>query len=114
MVGTTGGHFSPHEGKVSVLLGDLYLRHGETDFWYCSPSLARLASDSARSKLGVRLLTIGQAAVAWEAGQPLTIEDIEVAAPKANEVRIEIYYTGVCHTGTATTMLRNYGNSTLT
>jgi S-(hydroxymethyl)glutathione dehydrogenase / alcohol dehydrogenase len=30
----------------------------------------------------------------------LTIEDIEVAPPKAHEVRIEIYYTGVCHTGT--------------
>ncbi|KFY78800.1 hypothetical protein V498_09050, partial [Pseudogymnoascus sp. VKM F-4517 (FW-2822)] len=53
MVGTTGGHFSKHEGK---------------------------------------------AAVAWEAGKPLTIEDIEVAPPRANEVRIEIYYTGVCHT----------------
>lgn len=40
-----------------------------------------------------------QAAVAWDAGQELSIEDIEVAPPKANEVRIEIYYTGVCHTG---------------
>jgi S-(hydroxymethyl)glutathione dehydrogenase/alcohol dehydrogenase len=39
-----------------------------------------------------------KAAVAWEAGKDLTIEDIEVAPPKANEVRIEIYYTGVCHT----------------
>ena len=24
---------------------------------------------------------------------------MEVEAPKANEVRIQIYYTGVCHTG---------------
>ena len=40
-----------------------------------------------------------QAAVAWEAGKDLSIEDIEVEAPKAHEVRIEIYYTGVCHTG---------------
>lgn len=40
-----------------------------------------------------------QAAVAWEAGKELTLEDIEVAPPKAHEVRIEIYYTGVCHTG---------------
>jgi S-(hydroxymethyl)glutathione dehydrogenase/alcohol dehydrogenase len=37
--------------------------------------------------------------VAWEAGKDLVIEDIEVAPPKAHEVRIEIYYTGVCHTG---------------
>lgn len=29
----------------------------------------------------------------------MTIEDIEVAPPKAHEVRIQIYYTGVCHTG---------------
>ena len=40
-----------------------------------------------------------QAAIAWEAGKDLSIEDIEVAPPKAHEVRIEIYYTGVCHTG---------------
>jgi Zn-dependent alcohol dehydrogenase len=45
-------------------------------------------------------LTRAQAAVAWEAGKDLSIEDIEVAPPKANEVRIQIYYTGVCHTGT--------------
>jgi Zn-dependent alcohol dehydrogenase len=42
-----------------------------------------------------------KAAVAWEAGKDLSIEDIEVAPPKAHEVRIEIYYTGVCHTGTS-------------
>jgi len=39
-----------------------------------------------------------KAAVAWAAGEDLTIETIEVAPPKAHEVRIEIYYTGVCHT----------------
>nr|KMM66365.1 S-(hydroxymethyl)glutathione dehydrogenase [Coccidioides posadasii RMSCC 3488] len=39
-----------------------------------------------------------KAAVAWEAAKPLSIEDIEVAPPKAHEVRIQIYYTGVCHT----------------
>jgi S-(hydroxymethyl)glutathione dehydrogenase/alcohol dehydrogenase len=44
-------------------------------------------------------LTRAQAAVAWEAGKDLSIEDIEVAPPKAHEVRIQIYYTGVCHTG---------------
>lgn len=38
--------------------------------------------------------------MAWEAAKDLSIEDIEVEAPKAHEVRIEIYYTGVCHTGT--------------
>jgi Zn-dependent alcohol dehydrogenase len=40
-----------------------------------------------------------KAAVAWEAGKDLSIETIEVEPPKAHEVRIEIHYTGVCHTG---------------
>lgn len=40
-----------------------------------------------------------KAAVAWEAGKPLSIEDVDVAPPRAHEVRIEIYHTGVCHTG---------------
>lgn len=40
-----------------------------------------------------------QAAVAWEAGKNLVVEDVQVGPPRAHEVRIEIYYTGVCHTG---------------
>ena len=39
-----------------------------------------------------------RAAVAWEAGKPLEIEEIEVAAPKEGEVLIRIVATGVCHT----------------
>ncbi|XP_070768921.1 alcohol dehydrogenase class-3-like [Enoplosus armatus] len=39
-----------------------------------------------------------KAAVAWEPGKPLSIEDVEVAPPKAHEVRIKIVATGVCHT----------------
>lgn len=39
-----------------------------------------------------------KAAVAWAAGKDLVVEDIEVAPPKAHEVRIQIFYTGVCHT----------------
>uniref|UniRef100_A0A8C8XND4 Alcohol dehydrogenase 5 (class III), chi polypeptide n=3 Tax=Felidae TaxID=9681 RepID=A0A8C8XND4_PANLE len=30
-----------------------------------------------------------KAAVAWEAGKPLSIEEVEVAPPKAHEVRIK-------------------------
>uniref|UniRef100_A0A4W6FEC7 S-(hydroxymethyl)glutathione dehydrogenase n=1 Tax=Lates calcarifer TaxID=8187 RepID=A0A4W6FEC7_LATCA len=36
-----------------------------------------------------------QAAVAWEPGKPLTIEEVEVAPPKAMK---SIFATGVCHT----------------
>lgn len=39
-----------------------------------------------------------KAAVAWAAKEPLSIETIEVAPPKAGEVRIKILATGVCHT----------------
>ncbi|XP_037551041.1 alcohol dehydrogenase 1-like [Nematolebias whitei] len=39
-----------------------------------------------------------KAAVAWEPNKPLVIEEIEVAPPEANEVRIKIVSTAVCHT----------------
>lgn len=53
-----------------------------------------------------------KAAVAWESGKDLVIEDVEVAPPKVSlaaarssaeiaqkdEVRIKILYTGICHT----------------
>ena len=39
-----------------------------------------------------------KAAVAWGAGKPLSIETVEVAPPKAGEVRVKILATGVCHT----------------
>ena len=39
-----------------------------------------------------------RAAVAHEAGQPLTIETIELEGPHAGEVLIEVKATGICHT----------------
>ncbi|XP_035799012.1 alcohol dehydrogenase class-3-like [Amphiprion ocellaris] len=39
-----------------------------------------------------------EAAVAWEPGRALVIEEVEVAPPKAHEVRIKTVATGVCHT----------------
>nr|QMS43729.1 alcohol dehydrogenase [Betula platyphylla] len=39
-----------------------------------------------------------KAAVAWEAGKPLVIEEVEVAPPQANEVRVKILFTSLCHT----------------
>jgi len=38
------------------------------------------------------------AAVAWEAGKPLEIETIDVAAPQPGEVLVKLVATGVCHT----------------
>ena len=39
-----------------------------------------------------------RAAVAWEAGKPLSIEEINIEGPKEGEVLVEIKATGVCHT----------------
>ena len=39
-----------------------------------------------------------RAAVAWEAGQPLVVETVQLDGPKAGEVLIEIKATGICHT----------------
>ena len=39
-----------------------------------------------------------RAAVAWEAGKPLQIEEVDVAGPKAGEALVQIVATGVCHT----------------
>ncbi len=39
-----------------------------------------------------------RAAVAWEANQPLEIEEIEVDGPKDDEVLVRNVATGVCHT----------------
>lgn len=39
-----------------------------------------------------------KAAVAWEAGAPLSIETIDLAPPKTGEVLVKMQATGVCHT----------------
>jgi len=39
-----------------------------------------------------------RAAVAFEAGKPLQIVELDVASPKKGEVLVKITHTGVCHT----------------
>ncbi len=39
-----------------------------------------------------------RAAVAWEAGQPLSIEEVDLEGPRAGEVLVRLAATGVCHT----------------
>ena len=39
-----------------------------------------------------------RAAVAWEAGKPLSIEEIDVEGPREGEVMVRNVATGVCHT----------------
>ncbi|MBN9532687.1 MAG: S-(hydroxymethyl)glutathione dehydrogenase/class III alcohol dehydrogenase [Alphaproteobacteria bacterium] len=39
-----------------------------------------------------------RAAVAWKAGEPLSIEEVELDGPRAGEVLVELKATGICHT----------------
>jgi S-(hydroxymethyl)glutathione dehydrogenase/alcohol dehydrogenase len=39
-----------------------------------------------------------KAAIAWKAGAPLSIEEVDLEGPKAGEVLVEIKATGICHT----------------
>lgn len=39
-----------------------------------------------------------RSAVAWEAGKPLSIEEVDVDGPKVGEVLLRMVATGVCHT----------------
>jgi len=39
-----------------------------------------------------------RAAVAHQAGKPLTIETVQLDGPKAGEVLVEVKATGICHT----------------
>jgi S-(hydroxymethyl)glutathione dehydrogenase/alcohol dehydrogenase len=39
-----------------------------------------------------------RAAVAWKAGQPLSVETVDLDGPRAGEVLVEIKATGICHT----------------
>ena len=39
-----------------------------------------------------------RAAVAFQAGKPLEVVDVDLEGPKAGEVLIELKATGVCHT----------------
>ena len=39
-----------------------------------------------------------KAAVAWEAKAPLDVTDIQVAPPRAGEVRVKVVSNALCHT----------------
>jgi len=39
-----------------------------------------------------------RAAVAWEAGKPLSIEEVDLQGPRQGEVMVQLVATGVCHT----------------
>ncbi len=51
-------------------------------------------SSQHRYRLGMKT----RAAVAWEAGAPLQVEEVDLEGPKAGEVMVQMKATGVCHT----------------
>jgi S-(hydroxymethyl)glutathione dehydrogenase/alcohol dehydrogenase len=44
------------------------------------------------------MLMKSRAAIAFEAGKPLTIGEVDISGPKAGEVLVEVMATGICHT----------------
>lgn len=64
----------------------------------------RLLSRLSYLPVGSYLLIWGKnpmdvkAAVAWKAGEPLTIETVQLEGPKEGEVLVEMKATGICHT----------------
>jgi S-(hydroxymethyl)glutathione dehydrogenase/alcohol dehydrogenase len=39
-----------------------------------------------------------RAAIAWEAGKPLSVETVDLEGPRPGEVLVELMATGICHT----------------
>ncbi|KDO22119.1 S-(hydroxymethyl)glutathione dehydrogenase/class III alcohol dehydrogenase [Saprolegnia parasitica CBS 223.65] len=56
------------------------------------PSLARYMSSTAGKVIQCK------AAVAWKPNQPLSIETVDVAPPKAGEIRVKVIANALCHT----------------
>ncbi|KAK1587052.1 hypothetical protein Q3G72_009083 [Acer saccharum] len=60
--------------------------------------LQRQGADSAHLHSSATKCEMTPAAVAWEPGKPLVIEEVEVAPPQTMEVRLKILFTSLCHT----------------
>ncbi|CAG0895350.1 unnamed protein product [Darwinula stevensoni] len=67
-------------------------------FFFCRVPISAQSEEGRDRERVIECL----AAVAWEANQPLRIETVTVAPPKAHEVRVKIHSTGVCHTDAST------------
>ena len=57
---------------------------------------ARFKTDVPANMSTVGKVIKCKAAVLWEANKPFSLEEVEVAPPKAHEVRIKIVATGIC------------------
>jgi S-(hydroxymethyl)glutathione dehydrogenase/alcohol dehydrogenase len=66
--------------------------------FYADQSLHQLFSRHLLLRRGETITMKTRAAVAFEAGKPLEIVDVDLDGPRAGEVMIEMKATGVCHT----------------
>ncbi|SGY57242.1 BQ5605_C006g04243 [Microbotryum silenes-dioicae] len=76
---------------IVARFGSLASRHPHTSQPRSQPSHQKCRPKEKSSH--AKLVT-----VAWEAGKPLSLEEITVDPPKKDEVRIKILYTALCHT----------------
>ncbi|MEF9949179.1 MAG: hypothetical protein RR800_12655, partial [Comamonas sp.] len=58
----------------------------------------RVPQRFARPDIHRKTVMKSRAAVAFKAGEPLQIVEIDVAPPQKGEVLVKITHTGVCHT----------------
>merc|ERR1711892_159860 len=63
---------------------------------HCTRKMSSAMMDALKATQGQTITC--KAAVAWEAKKPLDITDIQVAPPKAGEVRVKIISNALCHT----------------
>ena len=61
------------------------------------PTATILRAQSPVNRFGANAMKT-RAAVAWKAGKPLTIEEVDLEGPRAGEVLVEVKATGICHT----------------
>src|SRR5438128_12634032 len=77
--------------------------------WLCSPQRPLLLSSEGSNAISEEVLSLAstkreeaavetRAAVAYKAGEPLTIETVQLDGPKDGEVLVEVKATGICHT----------------
>ncbi|KAK8624076.1 hypothetical protein V6N13_065433 [Hibiscus sabdariffa] len=96
--------FNPHCAAAAAVLLELEMSLAMNRISLAFLFLHRKQNNYQRRKIiTASMSTAGQvirckAAVAWESGKPLSMEQVEVAPPQKNEVRIKILFTSLCHT----------------
>merc|ERR1712179_457704 len=63
---------------------------------HCTRKMSTAVMDALKATNGKTITC--KAAVAWEAKKPLDVTDIQVAPPKAGEVRVKVISNALCHT----------------